>query len=369
MPLRQESYLKDKKQNKFLSDALTLAIKRGELVYSSKNANFFMNEYELKDKKTGLYYGFIFSLLKVNEEKKHLELMDLDMTIKNLKTDNIHILERLPASGEANEHYMAETDDDTHFIIETVNRHAVWDENIENKKMNPNLSAFAFRISIHDSIDEYNSKLDNFPVDSKAGKVTGFADTFAMPADYDTKTPYTYFLGTVEKIVDVYTRLLYTALDFSIIYANTFFGLLPIVASKKVFDLSKIEKGKLVEVCADIKADFGYCATPKAIVSEVIEYNKKHIPHSEYTNSENTIMTEDEILKWAKDNNYLYPFDGIELAGAIDGSIIYALTTTSKETIFVGLPRFILIRNGKPEIVSGEAGLKMLDKLNQGDSK
>ncbi len=281
MPLRQESYFKEKDQTKFLSDAITFTTKRGELVFSSKNANFFMNEFELKDKKTGIYYGFLFSLLKVNEEKIHLELMDLDMTIKNPKTDNIHILERLPASGGANEYYMAETDDGTHFIIETVNRHAVWDDNIEDKKMNPNLSAFAFKINIHDSIDEYNSKLDNFPIDSKAGKVTGFADTFAMPADNDTKAPYTYFLGTVEKVVDVHTRLLNSALDFSIIYANTFFGLLPIVASKKLFALSDLAKGKLIEVCADIKADFGYCATKKAIVSKIAKDGKKHIPYSE----------------------------------------------------------------------------------------
>ena len=80
-------------------------------------------------------------------------------------------------------------------------------------------------------------------------------------------------------------------------------------------------------------------------------------------------MTEAEILKWTKDNNFLYPFDGIERAGIIDGNDVYAFTTTSKEPIFVGLPSFILVRNGKPEIVSGEAGLKMLDKLNHGESK
>ena len=281
MPLRQESYLNEKDGKRFLGDAFTSSVKQGELVFSSKGANFFMNECELKDKKTGVYYGFIFSLFKVNEEKKHLELMDLDMTIKNLKTDNIHILERLPASGEANEHYMAETKDGSHFIIETVNRHAVWDENKEDKTMNPNLSAFAFKINVHDSIDEYNSKLDNFPVESKVGKVTGFADTFTMPADQDTKAPYTYFLGTVEKVVDIHTRFRFSVLDFSIIYANTFFGILPIVASKKVFDLSKLKKGKLVEVCADIKADFGYCASPEAIVSERIKDDKKRISHSE----------------------------------------------------------------------------------------
>ncbi len=80
-------------------------------------------------------------------------------------------------------------------------------------------------------------------------------------------------------------------------------------------------------------------------------------------------MTEAEILKWAKDNDHLYPFDGIERAGVIDGNVVYAFTTTSKEPIFVGLPSFILIRNGKPELISGEAGLKLLDKLNHENSK
>lgn len=88
MPLRQESYFREKDGKRFLGDALTSTVRHGELVYSSKGANFFMNVCKLKDKKTGLYYGFIFSLLKVNEE------------------------------------------------------------NIEDKTMNPNLSAFAFRINV-----------------------------------------------------------------------------------------------------------------------------------------------------------------------------------------------------------------------------
>lgn len=80
-------------------------------------------------------------------------------------------------------------------------------------------------------------------------------------------------------------------------------------------------------------------------------------------------MTKAEILKWAKDNNYLYPFDDIEYAGEINGSNVYTFTTESEEPLFVGLPSFILIRNGKPELVSGEAGLKLLDELNHGKSK
>ena len=80
-------------------------------------------------------------------------------------------------------------------------------------------------------------------------------------------------------------------------------------------------------------------------------------------------MTEAEILKWAKDNNYLYPFDGIERAGTINGNDVYAFTTASKEPLFVGLPSFILIRDGKPELVSGESGLKMLNDLSHEEPK
>ena len=80
-------------------------------------------------------------------------------------------------------------------------------------------------------------------------------------------------------------------------------------------------------------------------------------------------MTEAEVLKWAKDNGCLYPFDGVELAGKINGNEVYGFTTTSKEPLIVGLPSFILIKDGKPEMVSGEAGLKMLDDLSHEEPK
>ena len=80
-------------------------------------------------------------------------------------------------------------------------------------------------------------------------------------------------------------------------------------------------------------------------------------------------MTEAEVLKWAKDNDHLFPFDGVKYAGAINGNDIYAFTTTSKEPLYVGLPSFILIRDGKPEMVEGEAGLKMLNNLSHEDPK
>lgn len=38
-------------------------------------------------------------------------------------------------------------------------------------------------------------------------------------------------------------------------------------------------------------------------------------------------------------------------------------------SLYVGLPSSILIRDGKPEIVEGEDGLKMLDSLSHEDPK
>jgi len=80
-------------------------------------------------------------------------------------------------------------------------------------------------------------------------------------------------------------------------------------------------------------------------------------------------MTEEDVLRWAKENNVLDPFDAVKYAGSINGNDLYAFDNTNGETLYVGLPSFILIRDGKPELVEGEDGLKMLDRLSSEDPK
>lgn len=75
-------------------------------------------------------------------------------------------------------------------------------------------------------------------------------------------------------------------------------------------------------------------------------------------------MTKAEILEWLKKENKLAPFDDVEKSGEIDGCEVYSFATKSGETLYVGLPSFIIIKNDKPEIVFGEKAFEIIDKLS-----
>ena len=74
-------------------------------------------------------------------------------------------------------------------------------------------------------------------------------------------------------------------------------------------------------------------------------------------------MTKTEILAWLKKENKLAPFDDIEKTGEVDGCEIYGFTTKSGETLYVGLPSFIIIKNNKPQLVYGEEAFRIIDSL------
>ncbi len=129
MPIRHQSFIKDndKNENKILSDIITVVTTRGKLAFSSNDANYFMAEYPLTDQNTEKEFGLITALFKVRDGG--LLFYDCDLTI-GAKPREIHLIQRLPASGEANEHYLAEATEyhTPPFVIETVNRYAIWDK-------------------------------------------------------------------------------------------------------------------------------------------------------------------------------------------------------------------------------------------------
>ncbi len=264
MPLRQESYLTEAENNDIIGDLIETVTKKSFPAFLSKDELHLLAAYPLADQSNGKVFGEITTLVKSSDEK--IEIIDCDLTIDN-KNQSLHFINRLPASSEANEYYtVALPDTDIRFVIETVNRYAVWDDKIENQDLKVRLSAFAFRILVHDNIEAYNKSIGFSPFDSKIGQVVGLSEVFCMPKDEETKNPYTFFLGTVKDIKDVKTKLTKKFMEFSIIFVECFSGILPVVVSKKLFDLSKLQKGKLVEISASIKADLGADATPKAVV-------------------------------------------------------------------------------------------------------
>ena len=276
MPIRHQSFIKDgdKNENKLVSDFVVTSSSMGKMSFISKDGNYLTTEYPLKDQSTKKKFGLITALLKV--ENNRLKLYDCDLTI-DAKPKKIHLIERLPASGEANEHYSATVSDGgtQRFVIETVNRYALWDEKLEDEDVNVELSAFAFKIGVYDSIEDFNKQFDFFPIDTPNGQVAGFNSEFAMIQDDYGDAPFTLFLGKVIDIKDVKVKLSKYKVEFSIIDVDCFLGTLKVVAGKDVFDFSKIEKGKLLEISADIKADFGVDPTPEAIIkSQAKTHNK-----------------------------------------------------------------------------------------------
>ena len=75
-------------------------------------------------------------------------------------------------------------------------------------------------------------------------------------------------------------------------------------------------------------------------------------------------MTKAEILAWLKKENKLQPFDTIEAVGEINDCEIYSFSTKDGKPLYVGLPRFVVAKGNKLEIVFGEKAFEIIDKLS-----
>lgn len=263
MPTHYGSFVSEKDKEKFILDIVNTTAKKGFPAFVSSDEKLLSIAYPLESEKQIIGESFI--VTEVNMEE--FVLLDCDLVINN-KPRKVHFLKYHSQSGETNERYMAElvSSKGIPFFIETVNRIAVWDKNIEGLSLKANLSAFAFKIDIYDSIEEYNKKTGFKAVDTKEGKITGFSEKFCAPMS-ENGTPYTYFLGTVTDVMDAEIKLEKGTVVFSVISVNSHFGVLPVVASRDLFDLDMLEKGKIVAISADIKANLAADASPKAIVN------------------------------------------------------------------------------------------------------
>lgn len=77
-------------------------------------------------------------------------------------------------------------------------------------------------------------------------------------------------------------------------------------------------------------------------------------------------MIKEELISWAKENNYLNYLDGyndIVFAGTIGKNDVYEFIIKSDKPMYIGYPTFIVIENGEPKIVIGPDSLEIIDKL------
>ena len=278
MPIRFESFIKegDKNEKNIAKDIVATCSSKRKLSFKSKNTEYIIFEHPLKDENTGKEFGLITNLLKVEEDK--LKVRDCNLTI-NAEPKKIHLYKHLPASDETYDYYLAQENSlfrTSPFVIESVNRHAMWDEKLEGKDVYVGLSAFAFQITAFDNFDEFNKHLVSSTTNSEGNPNPEFDLDFATPIDEESEDPYTVFLGEVLDIQDVKVKLTKHEIEFSIITVDCFLGPLKVVAGRDVFDFSRIEKGKILVIAASIKANFGVDPTPEAIVGNKAPETEKH---------------------------------------------------------------------------------------------
>lgn len=263
MPLHLESFIPEGKSENTLS-VMVEGVRTADPLYISSDETVVHSKKRMKDAITGEEFGSIIYTLKIERPIEKLSIIDIDVVIDNDNKTRLKILNKLPGSSEANEYYDAEViDQGGHFQLETVNRNACKD-NIVDTEQEVFISAFPFSVEIHNDMEEFNreSGLEkDITIGDKQLRCNGFADDFMAPASLfhmgtDSNETYTYFFSKVLKIREVETEDFGDKVSFLIVDVDSGMGVIPVVMSRDCFDLDELAVGKVLEVKADIKADF-----------------------------------------------------------------------------------------------------------------
>lgn len=268
MPLHINAIIPEAKEEDLLEWIIGEALSQAKVKYVSQDEHFLLLEKGIVDiGSQEIIAKLVYTMVK-DEENKRMQLIDIDIVLKNDFTTELELLEKLPASSDANEYYDAEVvNKGGHLQIETVNRHT-YKEELEGKNHKFYLSVFPFYVEVRKNIDEIN-ELFNFSENIKVGdseaKVGGFAEDFMAPASLfkvfdghvaDDET-FTYLFGEVEEIKEVSIETFEEDenIDFLIVTVKSGMGNVPVAMSREAFELEDIHVGRMLILKADIKAD------------------------------------------------------------------------------------------------------------------
>lgn len=252
MPLHLESITKSDRDEKLVQYLFEKTFSECDLGLLSADKKFLVTRCGLTDELSGESIGAATFTLQRREDG--LDMLDIDLTLNMTEPVELTFINRLERSSIANEYYDAELPGKYQRLqIETVCRYAI-DDDIEGKTLPAYVSAFPFRLSIYDSIEDFNSELD-----CKNAPEFKLAKTFIAPGGFLTTSNrdevFSFVLGTVESFREA--RLVFgeTQVDFVIAQIETALGTIPAPMSREVFDLADLAPGKLIAMYADIKAD------------------------------------------------------------------------------------------------------------------
>ena len=255
-------------------------------VCQSADQKFIMPTFNVIDKITGLPRMRITFTLKVCPNQ--YEIIDLGLFIVNNPVE-VTFIEKLNESNDEVEFYRIGIDADTepgtvgtmqtlnnlgrtfsHVMeIETVNRHAVNGE-LEGTTQKVGLSAFPYRFSAYNSMDEINATF-GFQKGKPSGPeglkiIEGLSPNFTSPSSFVSKEKEqisSCLIGEITKTQEVLLAFGNEEVPCKIIWLKTGFGEIPMPVCATYDDYNEYTIGKYVCAFAYVKADFGQIDTNK----------------------------------------------------------------------------------------------------------
>lgn len=262
MPVHFNSFIADNDEQlrtKLFSDIVSKYTEDAEDIFVSDDKKKIHITNYFKNIKTKENIGKVVITLIVRED--NIELVDTDIVLLNENRTKLHFEEKLEESSEANEYYIVyELNQEKHFDIETVNRYTI-SNNIEGNDIDVYLSAFPFQLDVFENEEELNKAMGmGKEIDIPAiGKKVITIDPKLM-SDGRVMTgsnePCSFVIGEVKDFKDVEVSIADNNIKFTILIINTAIGDMPVATNGENFDLSKLKKGALIGMVADIKADF-----------------------------------------------------------------------------------------------------------------
>lgn len=261
MPLRLNAITNNSQDPALLAGILGPIVQANDSAFVTPDGSYIHGRTEMIDTKTGQFIGHYVFTYKVHNEKKSLEILDIDLMLASQTRMRVSFLKCLPESSDANEYYDVEAAGmGQHLQIETVNRHTVA-EQIEGTEREVSACAFPFQLSVYRNLRMLNKHF-GFRRHKRIGKTGmkafGFSDTFAAPGNIFAKEdaqPYSFMIGTVRSFRDVSIRIDEQKLDFVLAQVETALGIIPVAMGREVFDLKKLRKGCVISMNADVKVD------------------------------------------------------------------------------------------------------------------
>ena len=263
MPLHLNSITNDSQNTDILAWILHDAIHDSSGVFITEDKRYSHLTNLIRDERTGKTIGrFVFTLF-LDEAEKRMEVLDLDIVLDNPNASDLHFVRMLPDSSDSNEYHEVElVGGEQHLLIETVNRYVI-NGSVVGTNQSVHVSAFPFELSVYENMAALNTwaGFDRLGEIGNTGmRVDGFSAHFAAPGSVFSRKngdgKFSFVVGIVEAFEDVTVLFGEHRFDFAIIWLDTALGVIPVAAGRDVFDLERLEIGKVVAMNADIKTDF-----------------------------------------------------------------------------------------------------------------